>query len=332
MAEQKKNASQIEAIRERISRLRKTLSSYFVGKSEIIDLMTVCTVAQEPLLLIGRPGTAKSDLVVKFSQALGLSTGEYFEYMLTKFTEPSEIIGPIDINELKEGKYLRRVEGKLPTARLVFLDEIFKSNSAILNTLLTIINEKKFYQEGKPVPVAMKMLFAATNEIPDFTELDALKDRFVLKIESESVRDNAFDELIDKGLRNEMFKVTNRRPWEGICPLSDFEQIKAYVDETMLGAVQASEVGEDRTRFFPDNLFTLFKRILRTLEREDRVEISDRKVIKLYRLLRVRAFLFHGGVVTKDDLTLLRYTANRQQDIKVVREKVDALLKIEGTD
>ena len=125
MAEQKKNASQIEEIRERISRLRKTLSSYFVGKSEIIDLMTVCTVAQEPLLLIGRPGTAKSDLVVKFSQALGLSTGEYFEYMLTKFTEPSEIIGPIDINELKEGKYLRRVEGKLPTARLVFLDEIF---------------------------------------------------------------------------------------------------------------------------------------------------------------------------------------------------------------
>ena len=327
-----KKAPKIEEVRDRVNRMRKNLGTYFVGKQEIVDLMTVCCVAQEPLLLIGRPGTAKSDLIVKFSQVLGLSESEYFEYMLTKFTEPSEIIGPIDINELKNGRYLRRVEGKLPTARLVFLDEIFKSNSAILNTLLTVINERKFYQEGRPVPVAMKMLFAATNEIPEFTELDALKDRFILKVESQPVRDQHFDDLLELGLRNEMFKTTNRRPWENTCSLEDFQTLKDHIDGTMLKSVMDNTPGGDRRNFFPDNVFTLFKRIIRTLEREDRVEVSDRKVIKLYRLLRVRAFLFHGGVVTKDDLTLLRYTANRQQDIQTVREKVDALLKIDATE
>ena len=110
--------------------------------------MLVAAVAQEPLLLVGPPGTAKSDLVLKFKDALGLADEDYFEYMLTRFTEPSEIIGPIDISQLREGRYIRREQGKLPTARLAFLDEIFKSNSAILNILLTIINERKFYQDG----------------------------------------------------------------------------------------------------------------------------------------------------------------------------------------
>ncbi|MCI0705680.1 MAG: AAA family ATPase, partial [Planctomycetia bacterium] len=139
-----------ESIRKRINRFRESLGRFFVNKQEIIDLMCVAGIAQEPLLLIGPPGTAKSDLVVKFKDALGIEQGDYFEYMLTRFTEPSEIIGAIDIKELRDGKYIRRKEGKLPTAKLVFLDEIFKSNSAILNILLTIINEKKFYQEGKP--------------------------------------------------------------------------------------------------------------------------------------------------------------------------------------
>ena len=140
--------------------------------------MVVAAIAQEPLLLVGPPGTAKSDLVLKFKDALGLGEGDYFEYMLTRFTEPSEIIGPIDIGQLREGRYIRREQGKLPTARLAFLDEIFKSNSAILNILLTIINERKFYQDGVPQPVRLRVLFAATNEVPEQGELAALKDRF----------------------------------------------------------------------------------------------------------------------------------------------------------
>src|SRR5690348_14005538 len=173
------------AVRERINRFRLALGRYFVGKQALIDLMTVSAVAQEPLLLVGPPGTAKSDLVLKFKDALGLGESDYFEYMLTRFTEPSEIIGPIDINQLREGRYVRREQGKLPTARLAFLDEIFKSNSAILNILLTIINEKKFYQDGVPQPVRLRVLFAATNEVPEHGELAALKDRFCLKAESQ---------------------------------------------------------------------------------------------------------------------------------------------------
>src|SRR3954469_18163605 len=114
--------SQVEPLREKINRAKATLASYFVEKNEIVDLMAVCTLAQEPLLLVGKPGTAKSDLVVKWCETLGLKDAEYFEYMLTKFTEPSEIVGPIDLNELKDGRYVRRVEGKMPTAEVVFLD------------------------------------------------------------------------------------------------------------------------------------------------------------------------------------------------------------------
>jgi MoxR-like ATPase len=319
---------EVEAIRQRINNMRLSLSQYFVAKEEMIDLMCVCTLAQEPLLLVGKPGTAKSDLVIKFCQALGLQGEEYFEYMLTKFTEPGEIIGPIDINKLKEGRYFRRVSGKLPESRIAFLDEIFKSNSAILNTLLTIINERKYYQDGKPIPVDLRMLFAATNEIPEFSELGALRDRFTMKIESESVRERYFDDLIEKGLQNETYKAFNQRPWEKLSSLEDFEKLKVYLNYLMS---QRDDSGQsDRAKYFPQEVYVLFKRIIKTLEKEDNIEVSDRKVIKLYKLIRARAFLFHGGVVTKEDLVLLRYIPDRLQDFAPVREKVDTLLRLEG--
>src|SRR6478672_5996696 len=219
-----------ETIRKRINRFRESLGRFFVNKQEIIDLMCVAAVAQEPLLLVGPPGTAKSDLVLKFKDALGVPENDYFEYMLTRFTEPSEIIGAIDIKELRDGRYIRRKEGKLPTAKLVFLDEIFKSNSAILNILLTIINEKKFYQEGRPEPVPLRVLFAATNEIPEQGELAALKDRFVLKVQSRSVQDEFFTELIDAGLQGEAYKGLNQKPWiEGHASLDDFIKANRYL-------------------------------------------------------------------------------------------------------
>src|SRR3954470_13387677 len=192
--------AEAEELRTRLNRFRTSLSRFFVQKQGLIDLMLVAAVAQEPLLIVGPPGTAKSDLVLKFKDALGLTDEDYFEYMLTRFTEPSEIVGPIDIDQLRKGRYVRREAGKLPTARLAFLDEIFKSNSAILNILLTIVNEKKFYQDGVPQPVRLRVLFAATNEVPEHGELGALKDRFVLKAESHSVQDEHFEELIDVGL------------------------------------------------------------------------------------------------------------------------------------
>lgn len=317
---------QVEELRRRVNLMRTTLSQYFVAKDELLDLMVISTLAQEPLLLVGKPGTAKSDIIVKFCQALGLSGNEYFEYMLTQFTEPSEIVGPIDITKLKEGRYFRRAQGKLPEAKVVFLDEIFKSNSAILNTLLTLINERKYYQDGQPTPVPMVMLFGATNEIPEFTELGALRDRFTLKVESESVRDRFFDQLIEKGLQNETYKAFNQKPWTEISSLEDFTKLRFYLDYMMRS--RDGEGMSHHERYFPQEVYVLFKRIIKTLEKEDNIQISDRKTIKLYKLIRARAFLFHGGVVTKEDLTLLRYVPDRLQDFAPVREKVDTLLKL----
>src|SRR3954453_9018396 len=243
-----------EALRTRLNRLRTSLGRFFVQKQELIDLMVVAAVAQEPLLLVGPPGTAKSDLVLKFKDALGLAHEDYFEYMLTRFTEPSEVIGPIDINQLREGRYIRREQGKLPTARLAFLDEIFKSNSAILNILLTIVNERKFYQDGAPQPVRLRVLFAAANEVPEQGELAALKDRFVLKAESRSVQDDHFEELIDAGMQAEVYRSLEQKPWvEGHCTLEDLLKANRYLTY-LFGRRQRVGRGEeqgDRQTFFP---------------------------------------------------------------------------------
>ncbi|WP_162661243.1 AAA family ATPase [Tuwongella immobilis] len=318
-----------ENIRQRINRFRTSLGRFFVQKQEIIDLMVVAAIAQEPLLIVGPPGTAKSDLVLKFKDALGLREEDYFEYMLTRFTEPSEIIGAIDIRELREGHYIRRKQGKLPTARLAFLDEIFKSNSAILNILLTIINEKKFYQDGVPEPVPLRVLFAATNEVPEQGELAALKDRFVLKIQSRPVQDEHFQELIDAGLQSEAYKNLNQKPWvEGLCSLEDFLKANRYLTH-LFARKQGDGRGEeqnDRALFFPPDVFREFQRLVKTLVREDRIFISDRKLVKLYKLFRVRAWLFTGGTVSRDDLRLLAYLGETIQEIEHLREKVPTLL------
>src|SRR5215210_4376731 len=225
--------AQADELRTRINRFRTALGRFFVAKQELIDLMVVAAVAQEPILLVGPPGTAKSDLVLKFKDALGIAEEDYFEYMLTRFTEPSEIIGAIDIGKLRDGSYIRRKQGKLPTARIAFLDEIFKSNSAILNILLTIINEKKFYQDGVPEPVPLRVLFAATNEIPEQGELAALKDRFVLKVMSRPVQETHFTELIDAGLAAESSRSLNRKPWvEGHATFGDVMKAHRYLTLT----------------------------------------------------------------------------------------------------
>lgn len=314
-------------IRTRIRHFRTSLGRFFVAKQDLIDLMCVAAVAQEPLLLVGPPGTAKSDLVLKFKDALGIADEDYFEYMLTRFTEPSEIIGPIDINQLRDGRYIRREQGKLPTARLAFLDEIFKSNSAILNILLTIINEKKFYQDGVPAPVNLRILFAATNEVPEHGELGALKDRFVLKAESLSVADEHFEALIDAGLQTEVNRTLNQKPWvEGHCSLQDVVKANRYITYLLGGQGARSNGKSDRELFFPDDVFREYQRLVKTLMREDRIFVSDRKLVKLYKLFRVRSWLFSGGTVTRDDLRLLTYLGETIEEMALLREKVPRLL------
>jgi MoxR-like ATPase len=315
-------SAEAQPLRERLNRFRVALGRHFVDKQALVDLMLVAAVAQEPLLLVGPPGTAKSDLVLKFKDALGLGGLDYFEYLLTRFTEPSEVLGPIDINELRSGKYLRREKGKLPTARLVFLDEIFKASSAILNALLTVINERKFYQDGVPVPVRLKVLFAATNEIPEHSELGALKDRFALKAACRSVQETHFVELLDAGIDSMVNKDLNRKPWvEGHSSLEDVMKAHRY-----LTLLMSKKEPRDREVFFREEVMREFRRVIRTLVREDEVFVSDRKLIKLYRLLRTRAWIVHGGAVEREDLQLLAYLGETREEIDLLEEKVPRLL------
>jgi MoxR-like ATPase len=211
----------------------------------------------------------------------------------------------------------------------VFLDEIFKANSAILNALLTVINERKFYQDGQPVPVRLKILFAATNDLPEQAELAALKDRFCLKIACRSVQERHFVELVDAGLAAQTQRDLNQRPWaEGHTSLDDL--LKAHRYLTLQMAEQHTDrdgqTQTDRHRFFPDELLAEFRRVLKTLVREDRVFISDRKVVKLYKLLRAHAWVTHGGRVERADLRLLSYLGETREEVDLLEEKVPRLL------
>ena len=175
----------------------------------------------------------------------------------------------------------------------------------------------------------LRVLFAATNEIPEQGELAALKDRFVLKVQSRPVQDEHFTELIDTGLQGEAYRGLNQKPWiEGHATLDDFLKANRYLTY-LFGRTQADGRGEeqnDRTRFFPADVFREFQRLVKTLVREDKIFISDRKLVKLYKLFRVRAWLFSGGTVSRDDLRLLAYLARRTRRSNTSREKVPQLL------
>src|SRR6476661_3082270 len=154
------------------------LKKRFVGRDEVIDLIALAVVAGEHLFLHGPPGTAKSALIRHFAQAV---EGRYFEYMLTRFSEPNEIFGPVDIAKLREGTVVTVTTGMLPEAEFVFLDELFNANSAILNNLLTVLNERVYRRGAATHRLPLLSLFSASNHLPDDETLRALFDRFLLR-------------------------------------------------------------------------------------------------------------------------------------------------------
>jgi MoxR-like ATPase len=177
--------------------------------------------------------------------------------------------------------------------------------------------------------VRLRVLFAATNEVPEQSELAALKDRFCLKAESRSVQEQHFTELIDSGIEGEVYKGLNQKPWaEGHATLDDVLKANRYVTY-LFGRRHRTGRGEeqnDRQLFFPPEVFDEFQRLVKTLVREDRIFVSDRKLVKLYKLFRVRAWLFTGGTVSRDDLRLLAYLGESHKEIELLREKVPLLL------
>lgn len=161
-----------------LQRVRQELKGLFIERDELVDGALLALIARQHLLVIGPPGTAKSMLAKELCRRIG---GRYFEWLLTKFTTPEEIFGPVSLPALEEGRYERVTAHKLPEADVAFLDEVFKANSAILNSLLTILNERRFYQGTEVAEVPLCTLVAASNELPDEDELEALYDRFLLR-------------------------------------------------------------------------------------------------------------------------------------------------------
>ena len=160
--------------------LRSELNSAFPERRDVIDGALAAMLAGEHVLLLGPPGTAKSALVRAIAQAF---SGTYFERLLTKFSTPEEVFGPVSLKGLENDRFARVTTGKLPEAEIAFVDEIFKSNSAVLNSMLAIVNERVFHNDGTAMRCPLVSLFGASNELPEGKELEALFDRFLLRFD-----------------------------------------------------------------------------------------------------------------------------------------------------
>jgi MoxR-like ATPase len=192
-------------IRESIKKATKGL----IERETLIDLIILAAVAGEHVLVIGPPGTAKSAAVRRVAQAMG---GSYFEYLLGRFTEPSELFGPVDLKKLREGTVETATEGMLPEAEIVFLDEVFLASTAVLNTLLGLLNERTFRRGHTDIICPLKVCVAASNTIPDDELLAAFADRFLLHSFVESVPDSRLEELLHGGwsIRNDLIETKNQ--------------------------------------------------------------------------------------------------------------------------
>lgn len=194
-------------ITERITQLLEVLNDGLYERDEVIAVSLLSALAGQNIFLFGPPGTAKSLISRRLSKAF--DTHHYFEHLMQKFSTPEEVFGPISIKELKQDNYLRKTEGFLPEAEFAFLDEIWKSSPAILNTLLTIINEKKFKNGFEVSDVPLKTLISASNETPPENQgLDALYDRFLTRLYVPALRDrDNFETLLQHGSTSDNITV-----------------------------------------------------------------------------------------------------------------------------
>ncbi len=299
----------IPALARQLQDGARMLEAQFLGKEEIIRLLFVSAVAGEHLVMVGPPGTAKSALVRAFAEAI---EARYFDYLLTRFTEPNEIFGPVDIQAFREGTYRRRVEGMLPEAEVVFLDEIFKANSAILNSLLTLLNARRFTHGTHTLKVPLISLFAASNDVPTDEALSAVFDRFLLRVRCDYLDSYHFRGLLQKGLDLETKRMSG----------DDDGAPRRVISAAQLLAFQRNFAS---LIVLSEEFLTTFKGLVFQI-RSEGVGLSDRRVVKLLKLF-IASAIFDGRDHANDsDFFVLRHVWNTPEQEELLQEIVGPVL------
>ncbi|HEW98201.1 MAG TPA: ATPase, partial [Beggiatoa sp.] len=270
-------------LKTKLKNLRDALSQNLIERDTPIRLTLLAALSGEHLLLLGPPGTAKSELARRLKQAF--NGGNYFERLLTRFSVPEELFGPLSIKALEEDRYERLTSGYLPTATVAFIDEIFKANSAILNSLLTLLNEREFDNGVNRDKTPLSCVVGASNELPEGEELDALYDRFLLRYQVMPVSQKGFAQLLSlKG---------NPKPKPDL-------ELRLTVDE-----LQEIQESAELVKI-PDDLIVLLQE-LRNFLSEQQIYVSDRRWRKVVKLLQVAAYTNDKNEISIWDCWLLQH-------------------------
>lgn len=290
---------------ERFKQLLGEMNRGIYEKETEISLSLLAALAGESIILLGPPGVAKSMVARQLNTAF--REAQSFEYLMSRFSTPDEIFGPVSIQKLKTSDtYERAVEGYLPTADVVFLDEIWKAGPAIQNTLLTVINEKIFRNGNREMHLPLKLLVAASNELPAKGEgLEALWDRFVIRIESRPIKleknframllDSHADFLgpTDFTDSTDFSGFTGGLGHADFADNADFSDLKITSEEYAEWTERIDKIG---VKIEVLDAISAIRKSLRAVNVDEAAErrniyVSDRRWKNIVRLLRTSAFM-----------------------------------------
>lgn len=293
---------------EKLNALLQHVKHTFIGKDDIVDLLGITLLARENAFLLGPPGTAKSAIVRGLSN--GVEDGKNFEYLLTRFTEPNEIFGPFDIRKLKDGDLVTNTEGMMPEASMVFLDEIFNANSAILNSLLMALNEKIFRRGKETKKLPALMFVGASNILPEDEALNALLDRFLIRVKCDYVNPDLLTEVLLAG-----WKLENNS--NGKVPTIKSDEIREL--QIQCRKVDLSPIRKE----YVDLIHSL---------RNTGINVSDRRAVKIQNLIAASALICDREEAIISDLWVLKFIWDTEEQIEVLEGIVNHIIEKEVSE